>query len=190
MPFRVHVCGSVAIDSTHTTTMLAYLLASAIVLFTATPSVGMVTQHGDVIKPVTQTDLKPVYHLTRASGEMNDPNGLMALPRLPDPNAGGQPAWTYHMYFQSNDHGQSPGSIWGHATSTDLVHWTRQNRTGVKGSSGGGVSLPADLPTHAANITTSSWNAAVFASVPMYVGLSVGVTHTNTNAHKHSHTLW
>lgn len=61
--------------------------------------------------------------------------------------------------------------------SDDLVNWKRVNRTGVKGSSGGGVSLPADGPTRRSN-TTAGWNAAVFASVPMYpqnpaVGLTV-----------------
>jgi hypothetical protein len=83
------------------------------------------------------------------------------------------------MYFQSNDPGQSVGSVWGHAVSPDLVHWKRLNRTSVKGSSGGGVWLPPDSQTHATP-ATAAWNAAVFASVPMYppavhpgVGLSV-----------------
>ena len=73
---------------------------------------------------------------------------------------------SYHMYFQSQDPGQSVGSIWGHTVSRDLVRWKRLNRTGVKGSSGGGVWLPPESQTHATP-TTAAWNAAVFASVPM-----------------------
>lgn len=83
------------------------------------------------------------------------------------------------MYFQSTDPGQSPGSIWGHAVSDDLVRWRRLNRTGVKGSSGGGVALPHGASTRMNNLTRL-WNAAVFASVPTFppstppgVGLSV-----------------
>jgi sucrose-6-phosphate hydrolase SacC (GH32 family) len=55
---------------------------------------------------------KPTYHFTRAANEMNDPNGLMMLPR-PDTTGGAEPAHDYHLYFQSNDPGQSVGSVWG-----------------------------------------------------------------------------
>jgi sucrose-6-phosphate hydrolase SacC (GH32 family) len=86
----------------------------------------------------SKPDLLPAYHFTRTKNEMNDPNGLMYLPKpLSAPTIGN----TYHMFFQSNDPGQSLGSVWGHATSDDMVRWKRQNRTGIKGSSGGGVSL-------------------------------------------------
>lgn len=74
----------------------------------------------------------------------------------------------YHMYFQSTDPGQSPGSVWGHAVSPDLVRWTRQNRTQIKGSSGGGISLPPQSATRQ-SLTTAKWNAAAFASVPTYL---------------------
>ena len=81
----------------------------------------------------------------------------------------------YHLYFQSNDAGQSVGSVWGHATSPDMVSWTRRNRTGIKGSSGGGVATPAGF----VGADGAPWRAAALASVPVYpprvpaVGLSV-----------------
>ena len=97
-------------------------------------------------------------------------SGLMALP---DKSGGDWPSFTYHMFFQSNDPGQGLGSIWGHASSPDLVHWTRMNRTGIRGSSGGGVSLPTGTAAH------NDWRGAAFASVPLFppkhpaVGLSL-----------------
>ena len=45
----------------------------------------------------------------------NDPNGLLYV------------NGTYHMYYQYNPNGTGWGDIsWGHATSTDLVHWAEQ----------------------------------------------------------------
>jgi beta-fructofuranosidase len=46
---------------------------------------------------------------------MNDPNGVI------------QWAGTYHLFYQHNPQAAVWGVIsWGHATSTDLVHWTHQ----------------------------------------------------------------
>ena len=53
--------------------------------------------------------LRPAYHLTREQYEMNDPNGLMALPR----RGSTFPAHDYHMFFQSTNPGQTGGSEWG-----------------------------------------------------------------------------
>lgn len=75
------------------------------------------------------------------------------------------PEVDYHLYFQSNDPGQSLGSVWGHAVSPDLVRWTRMNRTGVKSSSGGGISLGSRVQTRAKGLPTEKWRAAVFGSV-------------------------
>ena len=45
----------------------------------------------------------------------NDPNGLLYV------------NGTYHMYYQYNPNGKGWGDMsWGHATSTDLVHWTEK----------------------------------------------------------------
>ena len=42
--------------------------------------------------------------------------------------------------------------------SEDLVRWRRLNRTGVKGSSGGGIALPPNAPTRD-NPVTAHWKA-------------------------------
>jgi fructan beta-fructosidase len=58
---------------------------------------------------------RPLLHFTPAKGWMNDPNGMFYKDGI------------YHLYFQ-----HYPDSIvwgpmhWGHATSTDLIHWKEQ----------------------------------------------------------------
>ena len=55
---------------------------------------------------------RPGYHFLPPSNWMNDPNGLSQW--------NGQ----YHMFYQYNPNGPFHSTIhWGHAVSTDLVHW-------------------------------------------------------------------
>lgn len=52
------------------------------------------------------------YHITPPQGLLNDPNGLIQFEGV------------YHVFFQWNQHDTVHQSkSWGHATSTDLIHW-------------------------------------------------------------------
>lgn len=56
---------------------------------------------------------RPLYHHTPAYGWMNDPNGLFYKDGV------------WNLYYQHNPFGSTwENMTWGHATSTDLVHWT------------------------------------------------------------------
>ncbi|HSW08317.1 MAG TPA: glycoside hydrolase family 32 protein, partial [Aquabacterium sp.] len=58
------------------------------------------------------TAWRPRLHFSPRRHWINDPNGLFVL--------NGQ----YHVYFQHNPAGATWGEIgWGHAVSTDLIHW-------------------------------------------------------------------
>ena len=58
---------------------------------------------------------RPQFHYSPAADWMNDPNGLI------------YDKGVYNLFYQYNPTGNTWGDMsWGHATSTDLVHWTQQ----------------------------------------------------------------
>lgn len=55
---------------------------------------------------------RPQIHYTPAANWINDPNGMFYLDG------------TWHLYYQYNPSGNDWGNMsWGHATSSDLIHW-------------------------------------------------------------------
>ena len=58
---------------------------------------------------------RPQVHFTPAQNWMNDPNGMVYADGV------------WHLYYQYNPSGNDWGNMsWGHATSSDLMHWQEQ----------------------------------------------------------------
>jgi sucrose-6-phosphate hydrolase SacC (GH32 family) len=57
-------------------------------------------------------DFRPTYHFVPDQNWMNEPNGLIKI------NS------NWHLFYQHNPNGNFWGTLaWGHATSTDFLHW-------------------------------------------------------------------
>jgi fructan beta-fructosidase len=58
---------------------------------------------------------RPQIHFTPAKNWMNDPNGMVYVDGV------------WHLFYQYNPQSNDWGNMsWGHATSTDLIHWQEQ----------------------------------------------------------------
>jgi fructan beta-fructosidase len=105
-------------------TALATVVLSATALFVIQASVvpvpaaaGSASDYPEFPYPATnyQEDNRGQFHFSSRAGWMNDVNAPLYYRGV------------YHLYYQHNPHGLTWDTMhWGHATSTDLVHWQQR----------------------------------------------------------------
>ena len=93
------------------------MLAGVVTAPMGPATAGTPAEYPEFPYPTTNYDepYRGQFHFSSRAGWMNDPNGSFYYR--------GQ----YHLFYQHNPHGLAWATMhWGHATSTDLVHWTQK----------------------------------------------------------------
>ncbi len=78
------------------------------------PQTDVCFREADVmdIKDIYKEDYRPRAHFTAKNGWINDPNGLIYIDGK------------YHLFYQHNPCDTHWGNMhWGHAVSSDMIHW-------------------------------------------------------------------
>jgi len=94
---------------------LGFGTATGLLLSRARSVLAAVVREADRRAAIATDPLRPEYHLMPPHNWMNDPNG---------------PIWwngEYHLFYQLNPDAAVWGDMhWGHAISTDMIHWRHQ----------------------------------------------------------------
>lgn len=146
LPLRKH--SEYILDLQDADAALCYLSGNADIMETGIRFLDSAAPTGgydrDSLQALMDTPIREQYHFTPFRNWLNDPNGL---------------CWyrgRYHMFYQYNPCGQQWDNMyWGHAVSTDLVHWIYLplvlepqeevlKNPGLKGGAFSGCALPLD----------------------------------------------
>lgn len=92
--------------------LIVQSLAGAVATTALRAEAGTGSVNSVLASRLASDPLRPQYHLLPAANWMNDPNGPIYWQQK------------YHMFYQYNPEGAYWGDMhWGHAVSTDMVHW-------------------------------------------------------------------